>query len=166
MEAARRRLYEDLPLIGMKSEAACPTCPLNLMCTMGQPLVVSRREQIIYPNGERSEFARTHQNVNKVRVCKACYCVYFEHELHTYLCGIIRTGARHEGRVVKDLIQNALYGNKWPLSSSAISWTKGCSKRVKDKMLSNQPPLTNIASGIYKHDCFAHLKGHFHEVRG
>lgn len=158
MEAAKRRLYEALPLIGMKSEAACPTCPLNLMCTMGQPLVVNKREPIIYPDGERSEFARTRQNINKVRVCKACYCVYFQHDLTTYLCGVIRTGTRHPGRVVRELIQNALYAHNWPRASSNISWTKGCSKMKLAGVVN--------ASGIYEADCFKHLEGHFHEIRG
>ena len=132
---------------------------------MEQPLIVHKKLPIIYPNGERSEFTRTHRNVNQVRVCKRCYCVYFAHELHTYLCGVIRTGQRHGGRVVRDHVQIALTGNgpssrfQQDVVTRDIPWTKGCSKR-KDKYVVGEP------ENIFEQDCFVHLAGHFHEIRG
>lgn len=180
MEAAKRRLYEALPLIGMRSEAACPTCPLNLMCTMGQPLIVNQRHVSRAAIAEDLHEARLRgdpnvegvdvddvtnylgiptvtRNVNKIRVCSYCMCVYFEYELTTYLCGVIRMGTRHGGRTRKDCVNIALTGNGpgrafQGVMTSDISWTKGCKRAAQKK-----------GQG---YSCFDHLEGHFMEIRG
>jgi hypothetical protein len=157
---------------------------------MGEPLVVNRRNisyaeeaamiekaegsQVFLEPGEVFSFSPpTHihgkptvtPNVNKVRVCKGCYCVYFEHELHTYICGVIRTGVRHPGRTVQDHVFAALFGGR-PLRQQ-MRMTKGCSKQRKDKSLPDAPPTSSVTDlGIFSYDCFRHLKQHFTEVRG
>jgi len=121
---------------------------------MERPLIVHRRVPIVYPNGTLSEFARTARNINKVRVCSYCMCVYFEYELTTYLCGVIRTGSRHGGRTRKDHVNIALTGNGPGRSfqgvmTSDISWTKGCKRAAKKQ-----------GQG---YSCFDHLAEHFME---
>lgn len=146
----------------MKTEAACGSCPLSLLCLLNKPLVVNKTRDHNYMRKKGIP------NIHRIRVCSRCLCVFFEHEHTTFICGMIRHGQHtgtHPGRnAVMDALVKERRGYR---ESHRVTWTKGCQGGKGRRARLPHPLQEKRPQHIHEtdpYDCFDQLADHITEV--
>ena len=147
-------------MIALKTEAACGSCPLSMLCLTGRKLGE------VLDNPRKMRF----------RICSRCSCVIFQHVddegiTETYICGHIRYLLHWPGaagiRPGRDSV--------WHVFGVGLTKMRGCGTSLpKDHTTQReyvQPRYDargdlerNSHRKFDKKDCFYHYRASIHEV--
>jgi hypothetical protein len=149
----------------MKTEAACGKCPLTLLCLTNQRLIINKTRKHTYMRNKGI------RNIHRVRVCRRCLCVFFEHAGQTRICSQIREGVHTGTEPGMNSVTAALLAERrgWR-SGDRVVWSNGCRggkgrKARKPHALNHHIGKDKITDDSFDdYDCFDHLETHITEI--